>query len=209
MTAEELGPQDYFNTKLGWRNNLDLRDDPVLPYHGYNGQLLTEIGAVNGDAHTAYLKLDLNNSYRFTLGPHHHLISRFDVGVITPKDSNKLPIDRRFFSGGSNSVRAVKERTLGPRSLSGDPLGGESYWVGSAEYVRQVKGPLYSSLFYDLGQVYQKADQLDFSDPTHSIGLGARIHLPIGPIRFEYGYNLNRKQHQPRGAFHFSIGASF
>ncbi|WP_018970871.1 BamA/OMP85 family outer membrane protein [Rubritalea marina] len=209
MTDEELGPKDYINSRIGLRSQLDLRDDPIMPYHGYNGELLTEFGSINGDADTTYFKVDVSNSYRFTLGPEHHLISRFDLGIISPQDSSKLPIDRRFFSGGSNSVRAVKERTLGPRSISGDPLGGQSYWVGSAEYVRQIKGPIFTSVFYDLGQVYESAKDLDFSEPTQTLGIGARVHLPIGPIRFEYGYNLDPKPREARGAFHFSIGASF
>lgn len=209
MTQEELGPNDYLNTRIGISQALDLRNDPILPSQGYNGELLTELGSVIGDATTSYFKIDLNNSYRKRLHEKTYLISRFDVGAIVPANSDKLPIDRRFFSGGTNSVRSFDERGLGPRSGAGDPLGGESYWVGSAELVREINNPIHLALFYDLGQVYSDYEDLDFSNPSQAVGLSARIHLPIGPIRFEYGYNLNRKIKEPKGTFHFTIGASF
>lgn len=209
MTPDELGPNDYINTRVGLIQSLDLRNDPILPSDGYNGELLTELGSIVGDATTSYFKVDLNNSYRKILHEKTFVISRFDVGIITPAESAKLPIDRRFFSGGTNSVRSFDERGLGPRSSAGDPLGGEAYWVGSAELVREIKKPIHLALFYDLGQVYSNFEDLSFSNPSQAVGLSARIHLPIGPIRFEYGYNLNRKEHEPSGRFHFTIGASF
>ncbi|MEO1856745.1 MAG: outer membrane protein assembly factor, partial [Rubritalea sp.] len=209
MTQDELGPNDYLNTRVGVVLALDLRNNPILPSNGYNGELLTELGSIVGDASTSYFKIDLNNSYRKRLHEKTFIISHFDVGAIIPANSEKLPIDRRLFSGGTNSVRSFDERGLGPRSNAGDPLGGESYWVGSAELVREIKKPIHLALFYDLGQVYSDFEDLDFSNPSQAVGVSARIHLPIGPIRFEYGYNLNRKEHEPKGTFHFTIGASF
>ncbi|MGJ8671486.1 BamA/OMP85 family outer membrane protein [Rubritalea sp.] len=209
MTDEELGPEDYINTRFGLLNTFEYRDDPILPTKGYHGQILTEIGNITGDANSNYLKFELNNSYRHHLGDKQFLSARLDTGLIIPQNSSDLPIDRRFFAGGPNSMRGFSEGELGPRSKSGDPLGGESYWTGTLELVRQVKGPLNLGFFYDLGQVYQKYEDLSFSDPSQAVGLSARIHLPIGPIRFEYGYNLNRKKHEPSGTFNFTIGASF
>jgi outer membrane protein insertion porin family len=209
MTKEELGPIDYLNTRIGVIQSLDLRNNPILPNAGYNGELLTELGSIIGDADTSYFKIDLNNSYRKKLHEKTYIISSFDVGAIVPANSDKLPIDMRLFSGGTNSVRSFEERGLGRRSGSGDPLGGESYWVGSAELVREIKKPFHLALFYDLGQVYSDYGDLDFSNASHAVGLSARIHLPIGPVRFEYGYNLNRRDKEPQGTFHFTIGASF
>jgi outer membrane translocation and assembly module TamA len=209
MTDEELGPRDYLNTRIGILNSFELRDDPLLPTKGYHGQVLTEIGNIIGDAQSNYFKLELNNSYRHHIGEKQFITARLDTGLIIPQDSSDLPIDRRFFAGGANSMRGFDEDELGPRSMSGDPLGGEAYYTGSLELIRQVKGPLNVGIFYDIGQVYERYEDLDFSNPSQAVGLSARIHLPIGPIRFEYGYNLNREKFQPNGTFHFSIGASF
>ncbi|MFC5050114.1 outer membrane protein assembly factor [Rubritalea spongiae] len=209
MTDQELGPKEYLNTRIGAINSFEFRDNPILPTEGYHGQILTEFGNIIGDATSNYFKLELNNSYRHHFGEKQYLTTRLDTGLILPQDSDDLPIDRRFFTGGANTMRGYEEDELGPRSQSGDPLGGEAYWVGSVEFIREITGPFHLGIFYDLGQVYEDYSDLNFSNPSQAVGLSARIHLPIGPIRFEYGYNLDRKDYEPSGAFHFSIGASF
>ena len=101
-------------------------------------------------------------------------------------------------------------RELGPRSFSDDPLGGEAYWNASIEYVHSISSPIKGVLFFDIGQVYEDvSDWGSFSDPSYAAGIGFRIDLPIGPVRLEYGHNLNRKSGEPSGTVHFSIGTSF
>ena len=209
ITDAELGATNYLNLRVGLTQHLDLRNDPLLPFKGYNGKLKTEYSTIEGNDSSSYFKAEINNSYRQPVDSNSYLISRFDAGIISSSNPTTLPIDRRFFNGGSNTMRSFQERGLGPRSGGGDPLGGESYWIGSLEYVRKVKGPFHLATFYDLGQVYPAGNNFSFDSPSQAIGIGARIHLPIGPVRLEYGYNLNRKQHEPAGTFHFTIGASF
>jgi len=42
-----------------------------------------------------------------------------------------------------------------------------------------------------------------------SIGLGVRWRTFMGPVRLEYGHNLNRRPGDPNGALHFAIGFPF
>lgn len=209
LTSAELGVSNYINLRLGLTQHLDLRNDPILPTKGYNGKLTTEFSTIEGSDSISYFRVETNNSYRQPIDPKSYVISRFDAGLISTASQTGLPIDRRFFNGGSNTVRSFPERGLGPHSASGDPIGGESYWIGSLEYVRQITGPFHLASFYDVGQVYPAGTGVSFANPSQSIGIGARIHLPIGPVRLEYGYNLNRKEFEPAGTFHFSIGSSF
>lgn len=207
LTPAELGTDDYVSLRIGLTQHLDLRNDPILPNKGYHGKLTTEFSTIEGSDSSSYFRAEINNSYRQPIDSRSYITSRFNAGITSAQTS--LPIDRRFFTGGSNTVRSFPERGLGPQSASGDPIGGESYWIGSVEYIRKIKGPFHLSSFYDVGQVYPADTGFSFANPSQAIGLGARIHLPIGPVRFEYGYNLNRKEHEPAGTFHFSIGASF
>lgn len=211
LTPEELGPPDYLNTKIGFEQSLDLRDNPVLPTDGFHARGLLEYGALSGDASNSYFRTDLNTSYRIQLKNKHKskLLFRFNTGAIFPSDSSDLPIDLRLFSGGVDSVRSFGERELGPLSLSGEALGGEAYWNASAEYIHPVNDLFSGVLFYDTGSVFSDAADYSFSNPSHSLGLGVRIDLPVGPVRFEYGFNLNQKPGEPSGAFHFAIGAQF
>lgn len=211
VTALELGPDNYINTKFGYEHTLDLRDSPVLPTKGFHARGLLEYGSINGDAANSYFRANLNTSYRHQLNNSNNsrLVFRFNTGAILPSDADDLPIDLRLFSGGSDSIRSFGERELGPLSASNDPIGGEAYWNASAEYIHPFNDLIAASVFYDTGNLFADAENYSFSDPTHSLGLGLRIDLPVGPARFEYGYNLNRESGQARGAFHFAIGTQF
>lgn len=210
LTAAELGPKSYLQTRIGFEQTADFRDDKILPTSGFYAKGVFEFGSVNGDASTTYQKAVFESSYRFVLGEENFFAARFSTGTIMAADSANLPIDLRLFSGGPDSVRSFEQRQLGPRSFSDDPLGGEAYWNASIEYIRTIRDPIKGVIFFDMGQVYNDAgDWGSFSDPSYSLGLGVRIDLPIGPVRLEYGHNMNRRKGEPSGTFHFSIGTSF
>jgi outer membrane protein insertion porin family len=87
----------------------------------------------------------------------------------------------------------------------------------SAELRGRVRGNLGGVLFFDAGNVW--ADSMDFNlkDLRYAIGPGLRYQTPVGPIRFDVGFQLNRipgllvngePQKRPL-RFHFSIGQAF
>jgi outer membrane translocation and assembly module TamA len=45
--------------------------------------------------------------------------------------------------------------------------------------------------FYDVGNVFRSLGSMRLSDFSHTIGIGVRIKTPFGPLRADYGYNLN------------------
>ncbi len=65
-----------------------------------------------------------------------------------------------------------------------------------------------AGLFLDMGNVWVDPTSLrlnaDFM--RYGLGPGLRIPTPIGPLAFDYGFNLNRRAWEDVGAFHFSIG---
>jgi outer membrane translocation and assembly module TamA len=130
-------------------------------------------------------------------------------GAITSATGVTLPIDLRYFLGGPNSVRSFPQRELGPRDGQGQPFGGEAWWVANSEYVHQVTGPLKAVAFVDVGTLSEKAANLGLSSIDVAIGLGARLDLPIGPVRVEYGHNLTQDPGEPSGALFFAIGIVF
>lgn len=210
LTPLELGPESYLHTRGGFEQTIDFRNDKILPSEGFYAKAAFELGSINGDASTTYQNVNFDSSYRFVLGEKHFLTTRFSTGAVFASDTENLPIDIRLFSGGPNSLRSFEVRELGPRSFSDDPLGGEAYWNASIEYVHSISSPIKGVLFFDIGQVYEDvSDWGSFSDPSYAAGIGFRIDLPIGPVRLEYGHNLNRKSGEPSGTVHFSIGTSF
>src|SRR5438128_10030627 len=54
--------------------------------------------------------------------------------VSGPEEATAIPIDERFFNGGSDTVRSFGERDLGPHDNHGHPIGGEFFTVFNIEY---------------------------------------------------------------------------
>ncbi|HKL49233.1 MAG TPA: BamA/TamA family outer membrane protein, partial [Desulfuromonadales bacterium] len=63
-------------------------------------------------------------------------------------------------------------------------------------------------LFFDVGNAW--ADDEDyFSDMRYSTGWGIRWMSPMGPLRLEWGYNLDPREGEKSSEFEFSIGRFF
>ena len=137
----------------------------------------------------------------------------------------------RYFSGGATSQRGFSERQLAP-TLSGfpitDPTNFHSVPVGGAVLVEsgvELRTPTASIFGLDLGAVVfadygdntETRAQMNLEDLHLAVGGGVRFPTPVGAIRIDLGYRLNRTgpaEPEPSGllrpfAIHFGIGEAF
>ena len=106
---------------------------------------------------------------------------------------------------------------MSPLSESGQPIGGDSMLAFSEELRARLHGNLGGVLFLDGGNVWAKSMAFVLSDLRYAIGPGLRYQTPIGPIRFDFGYQLNPipglqvdgKPQTRHWRVHFSIGQAF
>jgi len=127
--------------------------------------------------------------------------------------SEEVPIYERFFAGGANTIRGYKERYVGPRDPgSNDPIGGEAILIGNAELTFPVyENVLKGAVFYDVGNVWRRAeDFIAGGNYKSGVGVGIRVKTPVGPVKVDYGYPLNRNFEDKRtGEFYFSMSRGF
>ena len=111
--------------------------------------------------------------------------------------------------GGSESDRGFSINQAGPRDpLTGFPVGGNALFLNSLELrVRLEDNRIGFVLFHDLGNVYSSVRKMrllkftqnsptDLDYTTNAIGVGVRYMTPVGPLRFDVGYNLNPPRYQ-------------
>lgn len=207
LPSSELGETDYTHPRLRLTQALDFRDNPVLPKSGWHLESPLEIGSALGDATTSYMKGGLSGGWYHKVNRHYDIGIGGELGVIIPSGGD-LPIDLRLFNGGARSVRSFPERELGPQ-VNGYPTGGEATWNTNFELIRKISDSVGVVAFVDAGALSQEYGDIVSAKLNLATGLGLRLNLPIGPVRFEYGYNLTRDEGEPTGAFHFAIGTAY
>jgi outer membrane translocation and assembly module TamA len=128
-----------------------------------------------------------------------------------------VPFYKRYFLGGASSLRGWGRFEVGPTSGFGLPLGGHTMLEGTSE----VRLPLWEDVgavwFVDYGNVWSQAWDFNLNDLRYAVGPGLRYLTPVGPIRVDFGYQLNpipnlRVDGEPERRhwrLHFSVGQAF
>jgi outer membrane protein insertion porin family len=209
LPLSELGENNYTNPRLRVTQTLDFRDNPVLPKSGWHLECPLEIGAAIADASTSYASAGITGGWYHNLSRHYDIGFGGEFGMLVPAgDGANLPIELRLFNGGPRSVRSFPEREMGPL-VDGYPTGGEAMWNMNFELIRHVTDAVRAVAFVDAGSLSRGYGDFGSAEIEFATGLGIRLDLPIGPVRFEYGFNLTRDGEEPAGAFHFAIGNAY
>jgi len=127
-------------------------------------------------------------------------------------DTTSVPIYERYFAGGANTVRGYKERSIGPRdSKTLDAIGGESMLIGNVEATYPIFKNFKIAAFYDIGNVWEEADDIGNGNFKSAVGTGIRVKTPIGPIKVDVGYPLDKAHagDKKKARFHFSMTRGF
>jgi outer membrane protein insertion porin family len=125
-------------------------------------------------------------------------------------DTDRVPLFDRFFVGGSRSVRGFDFREIGPQ-VQGEPIGGRTMAYTNAEITFPIMDRVRGALFVDAG--FNNQDVFDYSvdDINVGTGIGLRMNLPIGPLRFDLGFPIVVDDNNEVGdmEFHFDVGYQF
>jgi len=187
----------------------DKRNDPFNPEKGYFFSSVLEWAYPLFNAESDYLKTF--SKYQvfvpIFLGCTFSSTTRFGLG------RGRIPIHERFFAGGSNSFRGVEFDELGPKDPNSlKPVGGKALLLFNFE----LNFPLISSFkslsgvaFYDAGNVFERRKQVSLYSIQNAVGLGLRYRTPLGPVRFEIGWNLNAPEGEKDVLAFITIGNIF
>jgi len=211
---QEISSEGLTNPAVGsvlFEIKQDRRDNPLYPRHGYKVFLTVETAStyLGGDAN--YERVEISPSWHLPLGGGRYLSLGLSQGVDVSfgSSSNNLPFDKRFFPGGGNSIRGYQEGEASPRNSFGQFVGAETYTLATVE-LEQALTPKWSLVVFSdsLGFAHH-IDHYPFDTGLFSVGGGLRWRTLIGPIRLEYGHNLNPRPGDPSGTLQFTLGFPF
>lgn len=207
-----LSALDLDFTRNTTGNLLDARRGYVLSLH------FEEAGKwLRGDFD--YREFMAEGRYYLSLFDRLVVANRVRVATITGDGplEGSVPFFKRYFLGGSASLRGWGRFEVSPLSGSGLPLGGHSMLEASAEVRVPLWGNVGLVLFADAGNAWEPSWEVDLGDLRYTVGPGLRYNTPIGPLRFDVGYQLNPiegllvdgEPQARRFRLHFSIGQAF
>lgn len=133
-----------------------------------------------------------------------------------PRTIEDLPASERFFAGGDTTIRGYGLDSVGaPNTISaqGFPQGGNAVLIVNAELRVPVWGDFGVAVFVDGGNVFDRVTEFDLGEMRGSTGAGLRYRSPIGPIRLDLGFKMDRRlragELERPSVLHFSIGHAF
>lgn len=213
---QEEKPQ--FNSILSFTLQRDKTNDIFSPTEGFfHAASIEESGILQYFLKTFQQSLPFTQYYKFTLfGRWYKDLSRTKFNILAIKlktgyqdkygeskqDQNiSIPLNRRFFAGGSGSVRGWKNRELGSMTPSEIPLGGNFLFEGNAELrINHMRGfgklwflnleNLWAVYFIDYGNLWNNFKDVNIKDVAIASGVGIRYDTFVGPVRFDFGIRV-------------------
>jgi outer membrane protein insertion porin family len=205
FVKEQEGVKDTISVTLGFVR--DTRDDFYAPTKGGKHALAMEnAGGILGGDNTFY-RFSGDTGWYFPLPLKTVLHLRGRAGIVEGYDGKEVPIYERFYVGGINTIRGFEYGEAGPEDEFGEVIGAEKMVVFNSELIFPLSTELglRGAVFYDGGLGWDKK----FDDWRHAVGFGIRWLSPMGPIRIDWGYNLDPQDDEKQSVWDLSFGTQF
>lgn len=204
----------------------DKRDDVINPRRGFFTSASVEYAFPFISAEAHFLKEFVQGAWYLPVSESTVFAVSGRAGVIQTFSDSKVPLSERFVAGGDTSHRAFPldllgtlcpDERLGTRceptlvTLEGSgrvaPIGGKGLFLLNAEYRFPIFSSVGGALFTDVGNVF--ANQIHFNQLRYGLGGGIRYISPVGPLRFDIGWPLQRRPHEPAFSYFITLGYAF
>jgi outer membrane protein insertion porin family len=214
-TGEGSGRLTALSLDVGRNTTENLLD----ARHGYFASFHAERAAKGLGGDFDYLELTAEGRYYLSVGSSAVIAVRARAGSIDSNgpEEELVPFFKRYFLGGATNLRGWGRYEVAPLGGEGEPLGGNGFMNFSTELRMPLVGRLSGVLFLDGGNVWTDPWGFDLNDLRYDIGPGLRYQTPVGPLRVDFGYQLNPidglvvngEEMTRRWRIHFSIGQAF
>lgn len=211
--------EDLFIMKFGFRYNYNNGNKAIKANIETAGNLLgllsnvaefkkNELGQnkLFNIAYAQYVKADVDYTKYFNIDTRNTIVFHAGLGIAYPYgNSTILPFEKRYFSGGANSVRGWSVRSLGPGRYKGTDGNidfinqtGDMKIDVNLEYRTRLMGKLDGAIFVDAGNIWtlryydeQPGGQFDISTFYEELavgyGVGLRLNFDFFTLRFDMG----------------------
>jgi outer membrane protein assembly factor BamA len=176
-----------------------------------------------GVRYSEYLRGEFYITYHNVIDKNNKLVYHFGTGLVVPfANAELVPYEKRFYSGGANSIRGWSEGTLGPgtyRRFSGRMRDFNQVGDVKLEMNMEYRGKIYRWLegaaFIDAGNVWTIKDYESqaggafhpnsfISEIGIAYGLGLRLDFSFFVFRTDVGIKLRDPAQEPNSRWRLS-----
>jgi outer membrane protein insertion porin family len=208
----------------------DTRNDQIDPTSGVYANSNVQLAAVALGGQVGFIKSFFQvSAFRLLPGPRNIVLAgNASLGLargfaqIDPTTGlivDQIPQSERFYAGGDTTNRGFTLDQLGVRHFppqindtidpNGFPLGGN----GQSLFNLELRVPLTKNIethpFVDTGNVFNHVADIDFREFRTAVGFGFLYKSPIGPLRFDLGFKVNKLPTEDLTAFFITFGRAF
>jgi outer membrane protein insertion porin family len=183
----------------------DTTDDWMFPSSGSKNKISVRHTGTIFQGDTSFTKYIGSSALFFSLPLDNVFAIRGRIGYVHGNEGKEIPVYERFSLGGMNSLRGLRD--VGPVDPeTGDLIGGTTMLNFNAEIIFPLieDAGMKGVLFYDMGNAWNSGYYLD--DMRKTAGVGIRWYSPLGPLRLEWGYVLDKKEGEESNRWEFTIG---
>ncbi|MDA7440291.1 outer membrane protein assembly factor BamA [Candidatus Pseudothioglobus singularis] len=202
--------KDEFRASINWSENT--LNNYMYPTSGFNNNLSAGISLPLGDYR--YINLSGTHSSYKPINDVMTLKLTGSLNVAKGYSGKELPFYKRYFGGGSGSIRGFGNKTLGPLYPNGKAKGGEVSILGSANIITPAfffdnNENMRISAFIDTGNIFEKSSSIKIDELRVSTGLSFAYLTPIGAIGAYIATPILKKDGDIIEDFGFSLGTGF
>jgi len=210
--ATQCANKNNDETKLSLNWNNSTLNDYLYPTEGKSNSI--NLGITLPVSDHRYTNLNLNHQSYRPISNDLVLKLTGSIDLIKGYDGKEVPFYKRYFGGGSGSLRGFKNKSLGPLYSNGNAKGGELSILGSANLIAPAyffddNENMRMSLFVDTGNIFEKTSNIQLDDLRMSTGLSFAYLSPIGAIGMYWSTPIIEKTGDTTENFGFSLGTGF
>lgn len=209
--TQEGETQDYTLISLPVSVKYDDTDSLLDPTQGIRATVsVAPTQPVAGPQTSLFATLQAAGSTYFDLGePGRSILAlRGTFGEVVGASAEHLPPDKRFYAGGSATVRGYKYLSVGPHFPDNKPRGGTALAAATVEFRQRILDSYGAVAFVDAGQVALNGAPFT-GTPGVGAGVGVRYYTSIGPIRLDVAVPVVKLPDSGSFELYIGLGQAF
>jgi len=222
LCGSTLASSGYEYAQCNANKNLDITsslefsqntlNDFMFPTSGLKNTLVFNSSIPGSDF--SYFQLSGNHSSFYPVSDQLTLNFKTKLAFGRGFGDEELPFYKKYYGGGSSSVKGFDFNSLGPKYPNGLAKGGEVSYLSNISLISPVtfmedSENMRVAGFIDVGSINENFSDFSIDEMRASTGIALTWVTPLGPLGIYYAQPILKKADDNIESLSFTLGSSF